>query len=215
MNESEAKAWLTDVWGVSRETFDRLDAFRALVIEEASRQNLISANSIPAIWTRHIVDSAQLLIHATPRGLEDNQSRNWLDLGTGAGFPGMVIAIMRDAPITLVESRRKRIDFLVEAMEALDLPHVSVFGGRLELLEPESFSVISARAFAPLPKLFQLAHRFSTADTRWLLPKGQRAREEVDMAELDWSGVFHVEQSLTEAESTIIVARKVGRKGHA
>ncbi len=215
MIESEAKAWLTDVWGVSRETFEKLEAFVAMVIIEAGKQNLISASSIPLIWTRHIVDSAQLLIHVTPPGVDDDQSRNWLDLGTGAGFPGLVIAIMRNAPITLVESRRKRIDFLVETMEALDLPHVSLFGGRLELLEQEFFSVISARAFAALPKIFHVAHRFSTAETRWVLPKGLKAREEVEATELNWAGVFHVEQSLTDPDSAIIVARKVNQKGNA
>jgi 16S rRNA (guanine527-N7)-methyltransferase len=213
MTEDEAKAWLTDAWGVSRETFEKLSVLQSMVVAGNEKQNLISAGSIPSFWARHIVDSAQLLVHATPPGAADDQSRNWLDLGTGAGFPGLVIAIMRDAPITFVESRRKRIDFLVEAMEALKLPHVSIFGGRLELLEQERFSVISARAFAPLPKLLSLAHRFSTNETRWLLPKGRRAREEVEAAQADWSGVFHVEQSLTNAESAIIIARKVGKKG--
>jgi 16S rRNA (guanine527-N7)-methyltransferase len=213
MTEDEAKAWLTNDWGVSRETFEKLGVLQSMVVAENEKQNLISAASIPSFWARHIVDSAQLLVHATPPGVADDQSRNWLDLGTGAGFPGLVIAIMRDAPITFVESRRKRIDFLVEAMEALQLPHVSIFGGRLELLEQERFSVISARAFAPLPKTLSLAHRFSTNETRWLLPKGRRAREEVEAAQADWSGVFHVEQSLTNAESAIIIARKVGKKG--
>jgi 16S rRNA (guanine527-N7)-methyltransferase len=213
MTEDEAKAWLTDIWGVSRETFDKLDALRSMVIDENKRQNLVSDASIPIFWSRHIVDSAQLLLHATPPGVEDDQTRNWLDLGTGAGFPGMVVAVMRHAPITLVESRRKRIDFLVSIMEALDLPHVSIFGGRAERLEDETFSIISARAFAPLPKLFAIAHRFSTTETRWLLPKGLTARDEVDAIQTDWSGVFHVEQSLTDAESAIIIARKVDRKG--
>jgi 16S rRNA (guanine527-N7)-methyltransferase len=213
MTEDEAKAWLTDAWGVSRETYEKLSALQSMVVAENEKQNLISSGSIPSFWARHIVDSAQLLVHATPPGAAGDQSRNWLDLGTGAGFPGLVIAIMRDAPITFVESRRKRIDFLVEAMEALKLPHVSIFGGRLELLEQERFSVISARAFAPLPKLLSLAHRFSTNETRWLLPKGRSAREEVEAAQADWSGVFHVEQSLTNAESAIIIARQVGKKG--
>ena len=213
MTEDDAKAWLTDSWGVSRETYEKLDRLRSLVVAESTQQNLISAGSIPSFWARHIVDSAQLLIHATPPGVADGTERNWLDLGTGAGFPGMVIAIMRDAPITLVESRRKRIDFLVTALEALALPHVSIFGGRLETLEPEVFSIISARAFAPLPKLFALAHRFSTFETRWLLPKGQRAREEMEAVKDEWTGVFHVEQSLTDADSAILIARKVSRKG--
>jgi 16S rRNA (guanine527-N7)-methyltransferase len=121
MNESEAQAWLVDSLGVSRETLGRLDHLRTLVIAESANQNLISAATIPHFWVRHIVDSAQLLPLA-----QEAQPGAWLDLGTGAGFPGMVIAILSERPILLVESRRKRFEFLREMALALKLPHVSV-----------------------------------------------------------------------------------------
>ncbi len=208
MNEAEAKAWLIDAMDVSRETLEQLDALRALVIAENEKQNLISAASIPYFWTRHIVDSAQLLTLAN-----DDDCENWLDLGTGAGFPGMVIAILRGFPVTLVESRRRRTDFLSESAEKLGLVHVDVCGGRLETLPSAPFSVISARAFAPLHRLLPLAHSFSTTKTVWLLPKGRGAREEIESIKDAWRGMFHVKQSLTDPTSAIIVATQVAKKG--
>ena len=207
MNEAEAKAWLTDTLNVSRETYDRLDHLRTLVIDEAQRQNLVSAASIAHFWARHIVDSAQLLPlahQATPGA--------WLDLGTGAGFPGMVLAILSERPIILVESRRKRFEFLGETARTLGLPHVSVHGARLESLETRTVSVISARAFAPLPKLLDLAIRFSRNETLWLLPKGQSAQDELALIDQTWHGKFHVNRSITDENAAILIGEGVSRR---
>jgi 16S rRNA (guanine527-N7)-methyltransferase len=207
MTESEAQAWLVESLSVSRETVARLDHLRELVIAESANQNLISAATIPKFWTRHIVDSAQLLLFA-----KDAHQGAWLDLGTGAGFPGMVIAILSERPIILVESRRKRFEFLREMAFALNLPHVSVHGGRLESLETRLVSVISARAFAPLPKLLDLAVRFSRNETLWLLPKGQSAQDELALIDKLWHGKFHVNRSITDENATILIAQGVSRR---
>jgi 16S rRNA (guanine527-N7)-methyltransferase len=209
MTEEEAQAWLTDILGVSGEAMAQLDTLRQRVISESRQQNLISAATIPHFWARHIVDSAQLLLLASKAKPE----AGWLDLGTGAGFPGIVIAILREAPITLVESRRKRSDFLTTVVQELNLHHVTVHAGRLETLAETPVGVISARAFAPLHRLLPLAHRFSRKKTIWLLPKGRGAREEVNGIFSTWQGLFHVEQSLTESDAAIIVARGVVKKG--
>ncbi len=213
MTEDEAKAWLTDALHVSRETFEKLDQFRALLIEENEKQNLVSAASIPHVWARHIVDSGQLPTFLTSD--EEERGGPWLDLGTGAGFPGMVLAILSGASITFVESRRRRTEFLAAACESLCLNHVRIHAGRLETMETAPFSVITARAFAPLPKLLTLAHSFSMQKTVWLLPKGARAREEVESVRNGWRGLFHVEQSLTDAQAHIIVGRKLAPKGRS
>jgi 16S rRNA (guanine527-N7)-methyltransferase len=235
MTEDEAQAWLRDRLDVSRETMARLDAYREMVIEESAHQNLISAATIPHFWARHIVDSAQLLgmaastvrpepfdfaqenpVEGPERGLMrfDRLSAHggsgiWLDLGSGAGLPGIVVAILSDAPILLVEERRKRHEFLSRAVDVLSLPHAQIYGCRLELVPSQIVSVITARAFAPLPKLFALAQRFSRNETVWLLPKGKSGEEELENARASWQGVFHVEQSVTDAEAAIIVARGV------
>jgi 16S rRNA (guanine527-N7)-methyltransferase len=203
MTEEEAQAWLIAEVGVSRETLEQLDAFRSMVIKENDHQNLVSTASIDHFWLRHIVDSAQLM------RLVDGHPTNWLDLGTGAGFPGMVIAILSQAPITFVESRRKRIAFLADSAEKLGLSHVTVQGSRLETMETAPFSVITARAFAPLSRLLPLAHRFSTNETQWLLPKGKSAQEEVASVTGTWQGVFHVKPSVTDPDAAIICATGV------
>jgi len=211
MTEEEAKDWLVDHCHVSRETMEKLDAFVGAVIAENVQQNLISVATIPHIWSRHIVDSAQLLkLYPEP-----HSALPWLDLGTGAGFPGMVIAILANFPVILVESRRKRFEFLVRQAVALGLDNVTVHGGRLESLTTRQVGVISARAFAPLPKLLGLAHRFSTEKTCWLLPKGRSAREELESVRSSWQGAFHVEPSLTDAEAAIIVATGVSPRKNA
>jgi 16S rRNA (guanine527-N7)-methyltransferase len=203
VTEDEAQAWLVDTLAVSHETLGRLDAFREMVIAENGRQNLISAGSIPYFRARHIADSAQLVT------LCETEPRSWLDLGTGAGFPGMVVAILQNTPITFVESRRRRVEFLREAVAELRLDHVEIALCQLESFRGGTFDVISARAFAPLPRLFALAHRFSTAKTRWLLPKGRSAHAELESVSESWQGVFHVKHSVTDPEAAIIVATKV------
>jgi 16S rRNA (guanine527-N7)-methyltransferase len=208
VTESEAQDWLRDI-GVSRETMERLAAFIALLIAEMPHQNLIAASTLPTIWSRHVVDSAQLVPLATP------SAQSWLDLGSGAGLPGIIVAILNPAlQLTLVESRRKRIDFLQRTAESLGLlPQANVVGSRLETLESRSFDIISARAFAPLERLLPLAHRFSTAKTRWLLPKGQSAASELAAAQGSWQGSFQVVPSVTDPDAAIIVAEQVQPKG--
>ncbi|MFO1240799.1 MAG: 16S rRNA (guanine(527)-N(7))-methyltransferase RsmG [Sphingomonadaceae bacterium] len=205
MTEDEAREWLIRHFDVSRETMIRLEAFGAAVIQENQNQNLISAATVSSIWSRHILDSAQLL----RLGPTVDTSLPWLDLGTGAGFPGMIVAILADYPITLVESRRKRFEFLVDQAKSLGLTNVRVHCGRLETLETFPVGTISARAFAPLRKLLGLAHRFSTEKTRWLLPKGRSVREELESVASSWQGSFQVESSQTDADAAIIVATGV------
>jgi 16S rRNA (guanine527-N7)-methyltransferase len=192
------------------EAMDRLDRFAAMLREENERHNLVSAGSLDSLWRRHLADSAQLLDHV-PKSL----SGSWLDLGSGAGFPGLVIAAMRpQAEIRLVESRRLRIAWLEQCIATLGLPKCTVEGARVETLVAIPASYISARAFAPLPKILAVARRFSTADTRWLLPKGRSAAQEVADLPSALQRLFHVEQSVTDPEAGIILGRlaEVGRK---
>lgn len=208
MNDEDARSWLTDTFSVSRETMGQLGYLVDAVIAENKQQNLISAASESAIWHRHIVDSAQLLAMC-PSELSDAP---WIDLGTGAGFPGLVIAILSERPIILVESRRKRFEFLERMADGLKLSHVTVHGGSLDALESTAASVISARAFAPLPKLLEGAIRFSRKKTLWLLPKGRSAREELASIKTTWHGDFSIKQSITDDESAIIVASGVHKR---
>lgn len=205
--EQRARAYVAEF--ADQAAIERLDRLVALLEAENVRQNLVSAASLPEIWRRHVADSAQLLAFAShgSEALPKTETGGpWLDLGTGAGFPGLVIAALRpELDVRLVESRRKRADWLEQARLELGLERCSVIGKRLELVESFPARVISARAFAPLPELLDLSARFSTAGTLWLLPKGRSAAQE--LAELPESkrALFHVEQSRTNSEAGIIV----------
>ena len=203
MDEEGARTSLN----VPRETIERLEAFAGLLREESDRQNLVSRSSLDQLWGRHIHDSAQLLRFVPA------QATTWLDLGSGAGFPGLVAALLHPARFTLVEVRKLRADFLTRAAHTLGVAdRVSILCSKLEAVRQSSYEVISARAFAPLPRLLDLAERFSTAKTRWILPKGRNARSELDAALSSWQGSFRLEPSLTDPEALIIVAEGVKRK---
>ena len=207
--EAEARAWLATLADFDDGASARLDALARLLAEENSRQNLVSAASLGEVWRRHIADSAQLLPYV-PRETDGV----WLDLGTGAGFPGLVIAALRPGlRVVMVESRTRRIEWLERASAELGLAHAKVIASRLEQVDSFPASVISARAFAPLDRLVALSARFSTSDTFWLLPKGRSAGQELDMLR-GWTHTFHVEQSLTDPEAGVIVGHLAGaRKG--
>ncbi len=200
MDESDVKGRLD----VPRETIERLDAFAALLRDENGRQNLVSKGSLEALWDRHILDSAQIARFAP------KDARRWLDLGTGAGFPGLLIPLFHSASVVLVESRRLRAEFLRTAASILEVTdRVEILNAKLESVPARPFDVISARAFAPLPKLLALAERFSTPGTVWILPKGRNAKSELDAARSSWQGDFRLEPSLTDADAGIIVATRV------
>ena len=206
-SEGEARDWLRRLPVCDDAALARLERLAALLAEENVRQNLVSASSLASVWQRHIADSAQLLCHV-PR----ETGSPWLDLGTGAGFPGLVIAALRpEVRLVMVESRVLRAEWLERVRLALGLDQAEVIGQRLELVETSAYRVISARAFAPLERLLHLSARFSTDDTQWLLPKGQSAQQELQSLH-GWQHMFHVEQSLTDADAGIIIGR-LGRKG--
>jgi 16S rRNA (guanine527-N7)-methyltransferase len=192
---------------VSRETLGRLDHYAALVKDEARRQNLVSASTLDSLWERHIVDSAQL-VRFEPFG-----SASWLDIGSGAGLPGLVIAILLEGPMLLVEPRKLRADFLRRAVAELGLEsRVAVAQSRVEAVDGR-FDVITARAVAPLDKLLQLSTHLSTRKSIWLLPKGRSAQTELADARRNWQCEAEVVPSCTDPDSEILVLRHVKAKG--
>jgi 16S rRNA (guanine527-N7)-methyltransferase len=204
VTEDEARGWLQTNFDVSRETWDRLERYVAILLAAMDEQNLIAESTRSHIWARHIVDSAQLLPLAAQAG-----EGEWLDLGSGAGLPGIVLACLSDRHMVMVESRRKRIDFLESVVADLGLAHARIFGGRVEMMPATNAAVISARAYAPLPKLFESALHLSDKKSLWVLPKGRNAQNELEAARPAWQGVFHIETSVTDADSAIVVAHAV------
>ncbi len=202
-DETSAKAYVAQHCDAA--AMAKIERFIALLRDENEQQNLVAKSTLDIVWQRHIADSAQLLEHV-PR-----ETGLWLDLGTGAGLPGLIIAIMRpNLQIKLVESRRRRIEWLERIVTEFALGHCEVIGSRLELVESRPASVICARAFAPLKDILTLSARFSTRETLWLLPKGRSAAQELDTLPNKRKKLFHVEQSLTDKDAGIIVG-KLGR----
>lgn len=198
-NEDAARDWIGGTFAPSADQWARLERFAAMLVAESAQQNLIAASTIPILWVRHIADSAQLL------ALDGDRDGLWLDLGSGPGLPGLVVALLSERPMMLVESRKRRCDFLRAVVSELDLTHVEVVEAPLERVETRPAATISARAFAPLDRLIDLSARFSTESTRWLLPKGRNAVKELALLPQAWQNLFHVEQSRTDADSQILV----------
>ena len=192
---------------VSRETAAQLDRYVRLLLEENARQNLVARSTEAEVWARHIADSAQLVRFA-PR-----PDSSWLDIGSGAGLPGLVIAMLTEGPVTLTEPRRLRADFLERAADELHLgERVTVRQAKAEQITGR-FEVITARAVAPLARLLEISLHLSTDKTVWLLPKGKSAQSELDEARRTWQGDFRLEPSATSGEAAICVARHVRRRG--
>lgn len=189
---------------VSRETVERLERFVGILKAESTHQNLVAASTLDHAWERHILDSAQLV------RFESRPHASWVDIGSGAGLPGIVVACVVDGPVTLVEPRRLRAEFLHKVVDSLEL-RANVVAAKAERASG-SFDMVTARAVAPLKKLLEISYHLSTGKTVWALPKGRSAPAELAEAKRSWQGVFHVEPSATDADSFIVVGTGVRAK---
>ncbi len=200
MTEEEARAFCAARGDTG--VIARIERFIELLTEENTRQNLVSASSLEQVWARHMADSLQLLDHV-PR-----ETSPWLDLGTGAGFPGLAIAVaLPQTRVVMIESRKRRVDFLERVCAELGLTEAKVIGSRLETAASFDAAVISARAFAPLSKLLELSTRFSTRDTVWLLPKGRSGAQELGEQSPAIQAMFHVERSATDPDAALLIGK--------
>lgn len=203
MTEEEAVSLIEDQFGSN--VRDKIGHFLKLVADENERQNLVSASTLSQLWTRHALDSVQLVRRAEAR------SGLWIDIGSGGGFPGIPVAIAREDAMLLVEPRRKRADFLSQAAETLGLSQrVRVKQAKMEKVV-ESGTILSARAVSGIEPLFEMAHQCASAATRWLLPRGRIASEEIDDLRQRWKFLFHVEQSDVSLDSQIAIFDGVRR----
>lgn len=192
---------------VSRETLQKLERYASLLRGENARQNLVSAATLDGLWERHILDSAQLVRFETRPGA------SWVDIGSGAGLPGVVIALLVTGPVLLVEPRRLRADFLRRVVAELGLEsRVSVAAAKAERVEGR-FDMITARAVASLEKLLEISTHLSTKNTRWALPRGRNAQSELAEARRSWHCEAEIEPSCTDPESQILVVQSPKRRG--
>jgi 16S rRNA (guanine527-N7)-methyltransferase len=190
--------------GVSRETLDRLTVYLDLLHRWQRAINLVGPATLADPWRRHILDSAQLLTHL-PAG-----TTSLVDLGSGAGFPGMVLTVLGVPGVVLIESDRRKAQFLREVARATGT-EVTVRAERIENLAGWPADVITARALAPLPRLLPLAERFLEADSVCLFLKGYNAERELTQALKSWHMVPEMFSSLSAPTGTVLKLRGVGR----
>jgi 16S rRNA (guanine527-N7)-methyltransferase len=199
---------------VSRETAERLRAFASDVLRWTQRINLVAKGTAEDIWTRHVRDSAQCLVPITRPG-----PLAWVDLGSGGGFPGLVLAIILaeirpEDSMTLVESDQRKAAFLLQASMRY-APKTQVRSQRIEDLSPANADIITARALAPLPRLLPLVHRHAAADATIVLPKGRRSSAELAEAQHDWQFSLAQRPSLVDPDSTILILTSLRERPRA
>lgn len=190
-----------------RATLERLEALEALVRRWTARINLVAPSTLPELWTRHIADSAQLWPLAPPGAAA------WADLGSGGGFPGLVIAALaadRGSPrVALIESDGRKCAFLRSAARELSLP-ATVLDRRAEAAPPQAAAVVSARALAPLPALLPLVARHLAPGGTALLPKGRGHAAELDAARAaGWRFAVEALPSATDPSARILRLRNL------
>ncbi len=188
---------------VSRETFERLTVFATLLARWNSRINLVAAGDLDQLWTRHIADSLQLMPDLTAGAA-------FVDLGSGGGFPGLVLAVATGNPATLIESDVRKASFLREAARATGAD-ATVLAHRIEQVELAPVRFVTARALAPLPQLLDWASRFLAPDGTCLFLKGRRVEVELTTALAEWHMTVFRRPSRTDSDGIVIKLSDITR----
>jgi len=191
--------------GVSRETLERLEAYAALLVDWSSRINLVGRSTLSDLWRRHFLDSAQLL-PMIPRG-----ARSLVDLGSGAGFPGLVLAILGMPGVELIEADRRKAIFLREAARITGTK-MTLRACRIEAVAPHAVDVVTARGCAPLDRLLPLAARFISPQTTCLFLKGVHAEQELTAASKAWTMTVSRHPSRSDPGGTVLLLQQVIRE---
>jgi 16S rRNA (guanine527-N7)-methyltransferase len=190
--------------GVSRETLNRLEAYAELLRRWSERVNLVGRNTLDDLWRRHFLDSAQLL------ALIPDSAETLIDLGSGAGFPGLVLAILGVLRVELVEADGRKCAFLREAIRVTGAAAV-LREGRAEVMAARAYDTVTARAFAPLDRLLALSARFVGPRTRCLFLKGERAEEEIAAAREGWAMDVSMRPSVADPRGVVLCLEGVAR----
>ncbi|MCY3880278.1 MAG: 16S rRNA (guanine(527)-N(7))-methyltransferase RsmG [Rhodobacteraceae bacterium] len=194
---------------VSRETLERLRIYASLLREWNPSAKLVATSTLPELWTRHFLDSAQILRFG-PHG-----ELHWLDIGSGGGFPGMVLAIIAAertpaARFTLVEAAWRKCQFLRKVAAETGIP-VKLCESRFETLDRQCADAVTARAVAPLKALMEMAARHLAPGGICLFPKGAARRKDIDQAGGDWNFELREQVSVTNPEAAILLIRGLRR----
>ncbi|MFO1112827.1 MAG: 16S rRNA (guanine(527)-N(7))-methyltransferase RsmG [Rhodospirillales bacterium] len=205
MKQTFGPADFATATGATPAHLDRLAAYLDLLRRWQRTINLVSSASLDDAWRRHVLDSAQLVPLIPP------MARRLVDLGSGAGFPGLVIAILSDIAVTLVEADARKGAFLIEAGRITGT-RVAVRTGRIESIAPEPFDVVTARALAPLPKLLEYAVKWLAPNGICLFPKGRAVAAELTAADETWKMKRASLPSRSDADAVILKIDEISRR---
>ncbi|MGI9452132.1 MAG: 16S rRNA (guanine(527)-N(7))-methyltransferase RsmG [Geminicoccaceae bacterium] len=189
---------------VSRETLERFDLYLDLLKRWQRAINLVGKKTLVDPWRRHILDCAQLMTYLPSR------DSTVVDLGSGAGLPGLILAILGQANVHLVECDQRKAQFLKEVVRTLALD-VTVHVKRIEAMGPISADVLTARALAPLPTLLTLAQPLLRPDTICLFLKGRHGKDELTEAKKSWMMASQIFPSLSDPSASILKLREIQR----
>ena len=190
---------------VSRETLAQLEAYAELLTRWSARINLVGRNTIPDVWRRHILDSAQL------RAFVPDRMRSVIDLGSGAGLPGLVLAILGVPGVELVEADSRKCAFLREAVRITETG-ATIRPCRIEAVPRHPVDVVTARACAPLDRLLGLAEPFLAPGSECLFLKGERVEEELTLARKHWTITVSAHQSRSDPRGVVLRLQQVARE---
>lgn len=212
-NAVSSKEFFEKTFNVSRETMSALEKFESNLINWSNSINLVSKTTLVDFWTRHAIDSAQLILAAGPK------DRDWVDFGSGAGFPGLIIAALLkeggcDYRVRLIDNSLKRCAFLREAARLIGV-NVEVINSDLEVVVPERFNIVTARAFTNLTNLLNYSHQYAALGARMLFLKGENVQTEVDEASTKYSFAFKITPSIAYARGCIIEISELAKIVHS
>ncbi len=185
---------------VSRETIEKLETYATLLLRWQSKINLISTNSLQQAWHRHFLDSAQIYL------MSPKKASSVIDVGTGAGFPGLVLSIMGMKNVQLVEQNKKKCAFLYEVIRETEAT-ATVHPCNIENLLVKDYDVVLARAFMPLDGLLKVVSPFLGKDTLGIFPKGARVNQELTAASKNWKMTTVIKQSITSPDGKIVLVK--------
>jgi 16S rRNA (guanine527-N7)-methyltransferase len=191
--------------GVSRETMERLEAYAALLVAWSARINLVGRATLGDLWRRHFLDSAQLL------PLIPSNAKNLVDLGSGAGFPGLVLAILGVRGVELIEADSRKAAFLREATR-VTAAAATIRGCRIEAVAPYEADVVTARGCAPLDRLLTLGERFIGQRSTCLFLKGMHTEEELTTAGKAWRMSVSRHPSRADPGGSVLLLQQVVRE---
>lgn len=194
-----------DALNVSRETLDKLQAYADLLEKWQRRINLVSKSTLPDLWVRHMIDSAQIFPHLP------KDCKNLVDIGCGAGFPGMVLAIMGIEDVHMVDSDARKMAFVREVSRITATP-VTIHNCRIDDMDvTEKFDVVTSRALAPLEKLLGFSDMLMKPEGRSIYLKGRKSEEEIIEAQKSWNFEFQSEVSLSDPEGQLLIIERMTR----